>query len=66
MALIYKTKVTHCLSASRKHLTDFFATLTSMYEEQEHTDLHLVASDGTLFGVHRVSRRRYDPEAILS
>ena len=28
-----------------------------MYEEQVHTDVHLVAKDGTLFGVHRVRNK---------
>lgn len=55
MALIHRTKVTHCYSATSEHLQDFFATLTQMYEDQTHTDVHLVAGDGTVFGVHRVS-----------
>ena len=54
MALIHKTKVTHYLAASPSHLTEFFSTLTQMYEEQVHTDLHLVSSDGTMFGIHKV------------
>ena len=53
--LIHRTKTTHCYSATEEHFQDFFATLTHMYEEQAHTDVHLVAKDGTLFGVHRVS-----------
>ena len=55
MALIHRTKVTHSYEASPQHLQKFFSTLTHMYEEQVHTDVHLVAKDGTLFGVHRVS-----------
>ena len=54
MALIHKTKVTHSLEASKKHMNDFFSTLTKMYEEQTHTDVHLVSSEGTILGVHRV------------
>ena len=54
MALIHRTKTTHCYSATAQHFQQFFSTLTQMYEEQAHTDVHLVSSDGTVFGVHRV------------
>ena len=59
MALIHRTKVTHSYEASPQHFQKFFSTLTQMYEEQVHTDVHLVAKDGTLFGVHRV-RNKYN------
>ena len=54
MALIHRVKTTHCYSATPEHFQDFFGTLTQMYDDQTHTDVHLVAGDGTLFGVHRV------------
>jgi len=54
MALIHRTKTTHCYSATAQHFQQFFSTLTQMYEEQAHTDVHLVSSDGTVFGVHRM------------
>ena len=57
MALIHRTKVTHSYEASPQHFQKFFSTLTQMYEEQVHTDVHLVAKDGTLFGVHRVRNK---------
>ena len=55
MALIHKTKTTHCYSATAQHFQQFFSSLTQMYDEQAHTDVHLVSSEGTVFGVHRVS-----------
>ena len=64
MALIHRTKVTHSYEASPQHFQKFFSTLTQMYEEQVHTDVHLVAKDGTLFGVHRV-RNKYFEKYIL-
>lgn len=55
MALVHRVKTTHSYAATPKHFADFFSTLTHMYEEQTHTDVHLVSSEGTIFGVHRVS-----------
>ena len=55
MALIHSTKLTHYFSPSKLHLESFFDAITGLYEEQEHTDLNLVAADGTAFRVHQVS-----------
>ena len=54
MALIYRTKTTHSYSATAQHFQQFFSTLTQMYDDQAHTDVHLISSEGTVFGVHRV------------
>ena len=54
MALTHRTKTTHCYAATSLHFQQFFSTLTQMYEEQAHTDVHLISKEGTVFGVHRV------------
>ena len=55
MALLHSTKLTHYFSPSKSHLESFFDAITGLYEEQEHTDLNLVAADGTAFRIHQVS-----------
>ena len=54
MALLHSTKLTHYFSPSKSHLESFFDAITGLYEEQEHTDLNLVAADGTVFRIHQV------------
>ena len=43
MALVHRAKLTHYFAPSAQHLGDFFQSLTSLYAEQQHTDLVLVA-----------------------
>ena len=57
MALLHSTKLTHYFAPSKSHLESFFDAVTDLYEEQEHTDLNLVAADGTAFRVHQVRAR---------
>ena len=45
MALVHRAKVTHYFSPSPQHLGSFFRSLTSLYAEQRHTDLLLVAGN---------------------
>jgi hypothetical protein len=57
MALVHRAKLTHYFSPSKLHLTDLFSCITDLYEEQSHTDLNLVAADGTAFCMHQVRQR---------
>ncbi len=54
MALVHHAKLTHYFSPSKLCLTDFYNSVTELYEEQAHTDLNVVADDGTVFCVHQV------------
>ena len=49
MALVHRAKLTHYFSPSTSHLSAFFGALTSLYGQQRHCDLKIVAggaSDG--------------------
>ncbi len=67
MALVHRAKLTHYFSPSPQHLGSFFRSLTSLYGEQRHCDLKLVAGEAeedgadspapttAAFGTHQVS-----------
>ena len=52
---LHKTKTMHSITPTAQHLAHLYEAFTRMCEEQAHTDLTLVTSDGKAFGVHKVS-----------